>query len=128
MAASRLASLTASPAARLSVRLRAMPSSQNMAIIQGIETVAPTLLPAGVRAQPTGDFVLLQDMTAELPYAMLRGLVVATVLIIGAMGAVFRSVKLAATDSNNRSPDGRTKCTSWVRVSEMLPSPLIRRW
>jgi predicted RND superfamily exporter protein len=82
--------------ARLSAHLRSMPSSQNIAIIRGLAAEAPKLLPAGVRAQPTGDFVLLQDMTAELPYAMLRGLVVATVLIIGAMGAVFRSVRLAA--------------------------------
>ena len=29
-----------------------------------------------------------------------------------------RSPKLAATDSNSRSADGRTKCTSSVRVSD----------
>src|SRR6185503_6476376 len=45
---------------------------------------------------PTGDFVLLHDMTEELPYAMLRGLGLATTIIVGLIGLLFRSLKLAA--------------------------------
>src|SRR5437588_6040551 len=42
--------------------------------------------------------------------------------------ATTRSRKLAATDSNRRSADGRRKCTSSVWVSETVPSALTRRW
>src|SRR5215471_2086241 len=42
--------------------------------------------------------------------------------------AIARSRWLAATDSNNRSAEGRTKCTSSVCVSDSVPSALTKRW
>jgi hypothetical protein len=42
--------------------------------------------------------------------------------------AIERSRKAAATDSNSRSADGRTKCTSSVWVSETVPSAFTSRW
>src|SRR5262249_48830665 len=41
--------------------------------------------------------------------------------------AMARSLKLAAVDSNSRSAEGRTKCTSRVCVREMLRSGLTSR-
>jgi len=83
-------------AARLVARLRSLPSSENSAILAAFAREAPALLPPGFRATATGEFVLLQNMTAALPFAMLEGLVLATALIVGAMGLLFRSARLAA--------------------------------
>src|SRR6266508_565520 len=42
--------------------------------------------------------------------------------------AMARSLKLAATDSNNKSADGRTKWTSSDCVSDKVPSEFTSRW
>ncbi|HVY60953.1 MAG TPA: MMPL family transporter, partial [Planctomycetota bacterium] len=81
--------------ARLTARLKSMPASANMRILRGFAEEARRVMPPGTSAQPTGEFVLLQDMTDALPYAMLEGLVWATLLIVGSMGVLFRSARLA---------------------------------
>jgi hypothetical protein len=83
-------------AARVIARLRAAPSSAYAALLRDFAAETPALLPQGIRARATGEFVLLQNMTAALPYAMLEGLLWATALIVGSMGLLFRSLRLAA--------------------------------
>ncbi len=82
--------------ARLTARLRSLPSSRNIALLSALEVKSRELFPAGIEARATGEFVLLQNMTARLPYAMLEGLAWATAFIVGSIGLLFRSVRLAA--------------------------------
>lgn len=82
--------------ARLTARLVAMTSSRSFAVIEAVRALARERLPPGIEAEPTGSFVLLQDMTAALPYAQAEGLAIATALILGSMTLLFRSLRLGA--------------------------------
>jgi hypothetical protein len=114
-------------AARLTARLRAMPSSKVDAVLRGIADEAKRALPPGARAQPTGEFVLLQDMTAALPYAMLVGLCWATLLIVGSMGLLFRSARLAAVAAIPASIPilGVYGIMGWVGIWLSVPTAMI---
>ncbi len=83
--------------ARLSARVKAISSAESQRILRSIERFAAERLePAGIRARPTGSFVLLSNMSAELVPAQVRGLGVAFALILGAMTALFASLRLGA--------------------------------
>lgn len=82
--------------ARLTARLASMPASKSFAVIEALRRVAAERLPASIRAEPTGAFVLLEDMTADLPRAQVKGLAIATALIVLSIGLLFRSLRLAA--------------------------------
>jgi predicted RND superfamily exporter protein len=81
--------------ARITARLASMPASRNFAVIESVRRAAAAL-PAPLSAEPTGAFVLLEDMTADLPREQVRGLAIATAAIVLAIGLFFRSLRLAA--------------------------------
>ncbi|GIW72877.1 MAG: hypothetical protein KatS3mg102_2419 [Planctomycetota bacterium] len=82
-------------AARVTVRVRELPSSRAHALLGWIERTARELLPAGIQVHATGQFVLLQNMTHVLPRAQLRGIALAAGLIVLAIGLLFGSLRLA---------------------------------
>ncbi len=79
--------------ARLSVRLGALPASKVYALIERLERRAARLVPPAIRVEPAGEFVLIQNMTHELPYAQVRGIVLATLLIVFVISLLFRSLR-----------------------------------
>lgn len=78
--------------ARLSVRLQAGKASVTHGLIQELVAEARRLLPAGIEPRPAGQFVLIQNMTHQLPRTQLRSLLVATALIIVAIALLFGSL------------------------------------
>ena len=81
--------------ARLNVRMRELASPQAYALVQEIAQLATDAMPKTVSIQPTGQFVLLQNMTHALPRQQLRSIVVAGALIIAMIGLLFRSLRYA---------------------------------
>lgn len=79
--------------ARLSIRMRAVAASNTYEVLQAALQHARTAVPPGVSVQATGQFVLIQNMTHALPRQQRRGLVVATICIVAAIGFLFRSVR-----------------------------------
>ncbi|RME53231.1 MAG: RND family transporter [Deltaproteobacteria bacterium] len=78
---------------RLTVRVGALPASEIYALIERLAQRAVQLVPPGIRVEPAGEFVLIQNMTHELPYAQLRGILLATVLIVFVISLLFRSLR-----------------------------------
>jgi predicted RND superfamily exporter protein len=89
-------------AARVSIRLHAIGTSQAQRVLERIDGIARATLGPDYLLQPAGSFYQLTLDSNRLVYSQLRSFMLALALVLLVMGLVFRSTKLllAATIPN----------------------------
>ena len=80
--------------ARISSRMTTIPSSRLRKLVDDIEHYAASVFGPDIRAEATGEVVLYVDMEKELVHGQIKGFGIAIVIIILAVIALFRSVRV----------------------------------